>query len=103
MSLYPLDRAFVIDEVAPWRRGEPTTTELRAAEKFPHLRGFNRVIGGDQGDLLFDGYDVDGGRTTLTNPTLSTTHEDLTGDEVFEIARAIFDESYASIGIETIF
>lgn len=59
-----------------------------------------RTIGGDKGDLLFEGYIIRDGRTVLYKPKLRTTLEGLLPDEVDEIAQEILDFSFASIGFE---
>ena len=108
--LYHLKNAFVIDEAANPRFGTPGAGEVKRAET-DYFHGFNRIIGGDRGDLLFDGYEVVDGKTILSNPAVSTnllfrgdrsavlTQGDGT---VEELAREIFDASFASIGIETV-
>lgn len=98
--IYYLQQPFVIDGEAPSRFSTPSITEIHRAEKSG--RGFNRCIGGDKGDLLFDCYDVDDGQTTLSNPALSTSIEGLTDDEVMDIAREVFDASFASIGWDAV-
>lgn len=98
--IYHLQSPFVIDGEAPSRFATPSITEIHRAEKSG--RGFNRCIGGDQGDLYFDCYDVGDGQTTLSNAALSTSHEDLTDDEVMDIAREIFDAAFASIGWDAV-
>lgn len=97
-TLYPIGE-FTIDGSAPPRHGERTWQDERRRE----ASGFCRCIGGDKGDLLFDGYSVDNGSTTLVDPTLATTIDDLSDDEAMDIAHAIFSESFASIGWEALF
>ncbi len=94
-----LKNPFVIDVAANPRFGTPTITEVRRAETSNH--GYNRVVGGNHGDLLFDGYEVEDGKTILSNPALFTRLV-IDEDDVDELAREIFDESFACIGIETV-
>ena len=98
--IYHLQNPFVIDAAANPRFGTPSITEIKKAETSNH--GFYRVIGGDKGDLLFDGYDVADGKTFLYSPAVQTAYSGLNDEEVVEMAREIFDESFASIGIETV-
>ncbi len=97
----PLKQPFVIAAQANPRFGRPSMSEVIRAESNPVYHGYNRVIGGDRGDLLFDGYMVFRGDTMLTDPAV-WTEEQLTDDEVTDLARQIFNESFASIGIETV-
>jgi len=101
--LYHLQNAFVIDEAANPRFGTPGSGEVKRAETDDYFHGFNRVIGGDRGDLLFDGYEVVGGKTILSSPAVwSNSTLLLSAGEDEELAREIFDASFASIGIETV-
>ena len=66
-----------------------------------------RVIGGDQGDLYFKGFTLDeeNNKTILYNPHLATElacADELTEDEIYDIAMDILMASYASIGAETV-
>lgn len=61
-----------------------------------------RVIGGDKGDLYFSGYYVEDDKTVLLDPELHTGYENLTEDEVNDYAQEVLNESYGSIGIETV-
>jgi len=100
--LYPLKQPFVLNFAAKSRFADPSITEIRRAEALSScMRGHYRCIGGNQGDLLFDGYSVGKGRTTLANATL-WSNLDLSDDEAMEIARAVFDEAFASVGEEII-
>lgn len=100
--LYPLPEDFVIDEAANPKYGDATTSEIRRAETSATNRGYYRVIGGSEGDLVFNGYTVSGGKTTLVDPALWICADDLDEDEATDIARAVFDEAYSSIGLEAI-
>lgn len=64
-------------------------------------RGY-RTIGGDKGDLHFRGYTLEENRTVLYQPWITTMLEDLTEDEVNQIAQEILDFSFESIGFETV-
>lgn len=63
----------------------------------------HRIIGGDKGDLWFNGYTLeqDMNQTLLYQAILVTTLE-LDDDEVQDVAEAILQESFNSIGIETV-
>lgn len=63
-----------------------------------------RVIGGDKGDLHFDGFTLDEstGVTVLDKPVFVTTLEGLTDDEVNDYANEVLQFSFDSIGIETV-
>lgn len=60
-----------------------------------------RTIGGDKGDLEFQGYTIEDGKTILYLPVLVTTLE-LNEDEAYEIAQTVLLESFESIGVETV-
>lgn len=60
-----------------------------------------RTIGGDLGDLNFQGYFVEPGKTVLFKPELLTTLE-LSDDEAYETAREVLFASFESIGAETV-
>ena len=62
-----------------------------------------RTIGGDKGDLEFQGYTLceETNRTILHKPVLYS-RDGLTYDEARQIAQEILDFSFDSIGIETV-
>jgi hypothetical protein len=95
-----LAEPFVIDHAASPRFGDPSTTEVRRYENYGHYR----CIGGNRGDLYFDGYEVKDGKTILANAAVITFFDnaDITEDELTDLAREIFDEAFASIGIECV-
>lgn len=70
------------------------------------VRKGHRVIGGDLGDVLFDGYDLETFDTlpvtVLREPVFRTTIETLTPDEAVEKAQAVIDFSFDSVGLETV-
>lgn len=79
-------------------QAEPLYADLSLSE----VRGDgHRTIGGDKGDLWFDGYTLENGETVLYKPVLVTIHE-LSDDEVQDVAQEILQASYDSIGIETV-
>jgi len=96
--LYNLETITIPQRANP-RFADASTSERRRAETNGH--GFARVIGGDMGDLLFDGYSVDGDETTVEF-TLRTTMPKLTNEEAQGIGQTILDEAMASIGLEAI-
>jgi len=61
-----------------------------------------RVIGGDQGDVYFDSFAVEDGKTILSGAVLRTSHEDLDDDEAFAMADDVVCEAFASIGVECV-
>jgi hypothetical protein len=107
--IYYLQNPFVIDAAANPRFGDPSISEVKRAETVAYFHGCNRVLGGDLGDLVFDGYEVVAGQTILSNPGVwSEQHfwaphqEQPTDAEVSELAWEIFHESFDNIGIETV-
>lgn len=80
----------------PWR-ANPEHADLSYTEQ---KRGY-RVIGGDKGDVRFDGYDVAENETVLHDVYLHSSL-DFSIDEAREIAYAIVEESYCSIGAEAV-
>ena len=63
----------------------------------------HRVIGGDKGDLHFEGFELDekNNLTKLVNPVLVIGYE-LTPDEVVDIANEVLMFSFESVGLETV-
>lgn len=109
--IHTLQDEFVIETAANPRFGDASTTEVTRSETVQHLHGYYRCIGGDQGDLLFNGYSIVGGKTVLCDPAVNAfgmgegrfdNGSDWTEDDWMSLARNIFDESFASIGIETV-
>lgn len=62
-----------------------------------------RRIGGDLGDVEFEGFDLDeeNNRTVLYNPVLVTTLE-LTLEEANVVAQDVVNFSFESVGLETV-
>lgn len=79
----------------------PSLTEVRRAEarNAPGIR----VIGGDKGDLFFEGYtlDAESGRTILEQPVLRSSLE-LDGTEAREVAEEVLLEAFELIGLECV-
>ena len=71
---------YSIKELSIDGEANPRFGELSSSEK-PKKNGHYRVVGGDQGDVYFDGYEVINGKTVLINPELYSGHEDLTEDD----------------------
>ena len=94
--LYRIREDLTIPEAASVRYAELALNELN------RHNGWGRCIGGDRGDLFFDGYRVKGNTTILYNPALRTTIVDLSSDEAFEIASEILAASFESIGVECV-
>jgi hypothetical protein len=63
-------------------------------------RGY-RLIGGDRGDLRFDGYGVDGEGTELVGVQLVSSLV-LTPEDAQEIAVEIVEQAFESIGAECV-
>lgn len=80
------------------RTALPSTSDIRRAE----ANGWPapRRIGGDAGDLFFSEawFDASSVILTLSNVSLRTTAPDLTPDEAFDAAYAIFDAAWDSVG-----
>jgi hypothetical protein len=80
--------------------------EVNANPRFANLnlrevRNGCRIIGGDKGDIHFQGYTTGDGRTELSSAELVTGLE-LTSEEAQEIAEQVLQFSFESIGIETV-
>lgn len=95
MNRYNIDIPLTLPEPA-----NPRFADLTAKESD---RG-GRIIGGDHGDLRFNGYVVEDGTTTLADPVLLTglDCDDDTPEELHAMADEILKFSYASIGIECV-
>lgn len=89
---YPLTDALLFPWKASRREENLGSSDLK--------RG-HRVIGGDKGDLIFTGYDVTDDGTQLRDPILVSSLQ-LTEEEAHEIAVAIVEEAYASVGTECV-
>lgn len=75
-----------------------------ASERYSNLRFGEdcRKIGGDLGDLLFEGFDVVNGNTVLRSPVLVSSLQ-LGEEEATELASEILLASFDSIGLETLY
>ena len=95
VNLYPIAEEISLPGLANRRYAILSITEM-------DRRGY-RVIGGDLGDVRFEGFDLDdeNGRTVLYNPVLSTTLE-LSLEEATAVAQNVVMESFESIGLETV-
>lgn len=85
------------DLTFPWK-ANPRHGDLTLAEQ--KRRGY-RVLGGNRGDLWFDGYVVDETGTELASARLRTSL-DLTPEEAHEIAVEVVEEAYESVGEECV-
>lgn len=96
MHRYAITQPLVVGGLA-----DPRSAELSYRER--NGRGC-RVLGGDRGDLHFDGYTLDEGAraTALDGPVLVTAFDGLTGDEAFDIASEIIAQAVASVGLEAL-
>lgn len=94
---YPVTDELSLPELADPKWADLSLTEVTKYDGY-------RTIGGDKGDLRFEGYilDEDDGRTIVYKPVLLTGLEGLTPDEVNDIAREILEFSYESVGIECV-
>lgn len=101
-NLYHLPERIVIDRRANPRFGDASSGEIRLSEMNPSMMGFYRVVGGDNGDFLFNGYSVDGDRTIITGAAIATTLIDLNDDDIMDIAQEILDCAVSSVGMEAI-
>lgn len=79
-------------------QADPRYADLSLTEQ--NRRGF-RVVGGDRGDVRFNGYDVDDKGTHLCGVRLLSSL-DLTADEAREIATEVIEQAYESIGAECV-
>ena len=101
-KLYALPEPIIINQRANPKYGDASISEIRRSEADPNMRGYYRVIGGDNGDVLFNGYAAEGAKVTLKDPVLRTTLADLDKDEIFEIVQEIVQYARQSIGLEAI-
>jgi len=101
MKDYYINSELTLPEKANLRFSDPSTGELDRAEK----RGGPgiREIGGDRGDVYFDSFSVSKDKTHLHGAVLRTSYEYFTDEEAAEIAQDIVNESYESIGVETVY
>lgn len=93
MMKYPITAELSVPVKANKRYEDLSVVELTK-------RGY-RLIGGDKGDLRFEGYTVHEDRSVLHNPILVTGLA-LTQEDANQIASDILAESFNSIGAETI-
>lgn len=93
---YPVPGAISLPGLANIRYAALSGYEV---QKYGH-----RTIGGDKGDVRFEGYtlDRDNNATVLYKPVLVNAIDGLTEDEVNELAREIVQFSFDSIGLETV-
>ena len=76
----------------------PSTHEVDTSHT---RRNHYRVIGGDLGDLYFDGYELGVDHTMLVNPHLvSIWALESTDSELMQLAEGVLLASFASIGWE---
>ena len=99
MTIYIFDNDQQVSISVP---ANPRCGQIGIHEK-ERYDGWYRIIGGAEGDLLFDGYEVtDKGETILHDPAIVTCHDDLTDDDVQDLAIEILMFSFESIGIECV-
>lgn len=96
MKIYRIEHELAIPAEANPRFGIPGIHEL------DRYSGWNRCTGGDKGDLLFDGYDMIDGRTVLLNPAFRTVFDDLTDQEVFDLACEVLRQAFESVGTDCV-
>lgn len=89
---------YTVGKLTLSEQAEPLYADLSLSEV---RKSDHRTIGGDKGDLWFDGYTLENGETVLYKPVLVTIHE-LNDDEVQDMAQEILQASFNSIGIETV-
>ena len=101
-NIYPITMTLSLEGVANPRYSDLDQNELKHSDTDRH--GWGRVIGGDLGDLYFDGYDVIGGRTYLRSPAVLSNAIDhtWTEDEIYNLAVDILSNSFSSIGLECV-
>lgn len=100
-TIHELEAELSVEGEANPRFGDLSTREV------DKHHGWGRVIGGDQGDVLFNGYDVEDGRTVLRSPAVLTWLRDEITDEWSEeewttFGQEIVDFAYDSIGLECV-
>lgn len=92
MNKYTPTNEIAIDAEASPRYADLTHREAKQG---------GRVIGGDHGDLWFNGYKIRDGHTVLIDPEIHTTHE-LDEDEANDLALDILQAAFNSIGVEAV-
>ena len=92
MKIYPIAYPMSLNAEA-----DPKSADLGIRE-VDCYNGWSRRIGGDKGDLLFNGYDVLDGETVLRDPAFCTFFDDLSDQEAFDYAQQVLHEAFASIG-----
>lgn len=94
---YEIRQPLTLPGLASERRADLWLDELDSA------RGC-RVVGGDRGDLEFRGYwrREEQNVTEVCDPVLVTAFDDLSEQEAYDIATEILEQSFASIGLETL-
>lgn len=100
--LIEIPEPIVINQRANPRYADASSGEIRLSELRDYMRGYYRVIGGDNGDILFNGYDVEGDTTIIRGAVLRTTLTDLSHDDIMEIVHEIIDLAISSVGLEAI-
>jgi hypothetical protein len=96
MGVYPIECPMTFSAEA-----DPRSSDLGIRE-VDRYNGWSRRIGGDKGDLLFNGYDVVDGETVLRDPAFCTVFDDLTDQEVLDYAHQVVHEAFAAIGTECV-
>lgn len=101
-KLYTPSVELSIPAIANPRYGDVSITEATRAERDGNRHGYCRCIGGDVGDILHNGYFIDGNRTVLLDPVLRTTEPDLTPDEVDGIMAEVLQFAFMSVGTDCV-
>lgn len=92
IKTYQITEELSIPEEANRRYASMTRSEYNSE---------GRHIGGDKGDLFFQGYTVEDGKTVLTCPVLRTA-DILSPQDAYETAKEVLMASYDSVGVETV-
>lgn len=95
---FPIARELSIPVEANTRYESLSLTELRHADGC-------RIIGGDRGDLRFEGFSVEEGKTILYKPVLvnfANDAADWSEDEQSELAEEILQFAYEGLGAECV-
>lgn len=74
---------------------------FESLSSFEQKRGY-RVVGGNHGDVRFDGFAVSETGTELCDVRFVTSLEHLSESEAGRLAREVVEEAFASIGAECV-
>lgn len=98
MNRYTITRYTITQPLTLPQQADPKKADLSFSEL--KKRDF-RAMGGDKGDLEFQGYTIENGTTTLYKPVLVTSLQ-LSPEDAYETAQEVLLNNYQSVGIECV-